>query len=73
MPFSEMKQAGLVFLFALIACPALGAGMTPQAIDAAEPSGKAIPGDKPSPLGVRLEVFMSNATTAVASLVAASR
>jgi lipoprotein-anchoring transpeptidase ErfK/SrfK len=61
MPFNKVKQAGLVFLFALIACPALGAGMTPQAIDAAEPSGKAIPGDKPSPLGVRLEVLLDRA------------
>lgn len=61
MPFSTVKQAGLAFLIALVVSPALGAGLTPQAIDAAEPSAKAIQGNKPSPLGVRLEVLLDRA------------
>jgi lipoprotein-anchoring transpeptidase ErfK/SrfK len=57
------RRSGLVWLFsfALIASPALGAGMTTDAIDAAEPSGKAIASNKASPLGVRLEVLLDRA------------
>jgi lipoprotein-anchoring transpeptidase ErfK/SrfK len=61
MRFFWTKRAGLVFLFALVASPALGVAMTPDAIETAEPSGKAIASDKPSPLGVRLEVLLDRA------------
>jgi len=65
MAFGKAKQIGLVLVVALVAGPAFAAArLTPEAIDAAEPSGKALPsdkalpGDKPSPLGVRLEVLL---------------
>ncbi|MEO6382310.1 MAG: L,D-transpeptidase family protein, partial [Nitrobacter sp.] len=40
---------------------AFGAGMKPAAIDAAKPSGKSLPHDKPTPLGVRLQVLLDRA------------
>lgn len=40
---------------------AFGAGMKPAAIDAAKPSGKTLPHDKATPLGVRLQVLLDRA------------
>jgi lipoprotein-anchoring transpeptidase ErfK/SrfK len=61
MRFSKVKRTGLVLLFALATCPALGARLTPDAIEAAEPSGKAGASNMPSPLAVRLEVLLDRA------------
>lgn len=61
MRLSKAKQFGLVLLVTLITGPAFGAALSPEAIEAAEPSGKAIPKNKPSPLGVRLEVLLDRA------------
>jgi len=46
---------------ALIASSASGAEMKPDAINAAEPSAKALASDKASPLGVRLQVLLDRA------------
>src|SRR5262249_38693488 len=51
----------LGLLLALAAGPAIGAELNASAINAAEPSGKAISNSKPTPLGVRLQVLLDRA------------
>jgi peptidoglycan hydrolase-like protein with peptidoglycan-binding domain len=51
----------MVLVVVLMTSPAFGAEMSPGAIDAAEPSGKAIPNDRPTPIGVRLQVLLDRA------------
>jgi lipoprotein-anchoring transpeptidase ErfK/SrfK len=48
-------------LLALIMDPAVGAELNASAINAAEPSGKAISDSKPTALGVRLQVLLDRA------------
>src|SRR6201991_2968170 len=48
-------------LLGLMVHRADGAELTASAINAAEPSGKAIPDSKPTPLGVRLQVLLDRA------------
>jgi lipoprotein-anchoring transpeptidase ErfK/SrfK len=48
-------------LFALIANPASGAEFNANAINAAQPSGKALSDSKPTALGVRLQVLLDRA------------
>jgi lipoprotein-anchoring transpeptidase ErfK/SrfK len=48
-------------LLALIASPAAGAELNAAAIEAAQPSGRAIPENKPTPLGVRVQVLLDRA------------
>ena len=48
-------------LLGLMVHPAVGAEMNAAAINAAEPSGKAVSDSKPTPLGVRLQVLLDRA------------
>src|ERR1700755_2959375 len=48
-------------LLALIVNPAADAELNANAINSAEPSGKAISDSKPTPLGVRLQVLLDRA------------
>jgi lipoprotein-anchoring transpeptidase ErfK/SrfK len=61
MSLRKTKQVFMVLAVGQIISPALGAAMGPAAIDAAEPSGKTIPNDKPTPMGVRLQVLLDRA------------
>ena len=51
----------LVLLVTLTAGPALSAELNARAIDAAEPSKKALSSEKPTPAGVRLQVLLDRA------------
>jgi len=55
------KVALAVAFFALVATPALAAGMNAAAIASAEPSKKALSNEKPTPAGVRLQVLLDRA------------
>jgi len=48
----------LGFFIALAATPATGAELTPAFVNSAEPSGRSLSAEKPSPLGVRLQVLL---------------
>jgi len=48
----------LAFFIALAAAPAAGTELTPAAINSAEPSGRSLLAEKPSPIGVRLQVLL---------------
>jgi lipoprotein-anchoring transpeptidase ErfK/SrfK len=54
-------QVGIFLVFALVAAPAFGSGMDAAAIDSAQPSKNALPKDKPTPAGVRLQVLLDRA------------
>src|ERR1700742_2810691 len=58
-----MRSVGkMVGLFlALMLHPAVGAELNASAINAAQPSGKALSDSKPTPLGVRLQVLLDRA------------
>ena len=66
-PACAKRRAGipagiwLGLLIALSAIPASGAELTPAAINSAERSAKALSAEKPSPLGVRLQVLLDRA------------
>jgi lipoprotein-anchoring transpeptidase ErfK/SrfK len=51
----------LGLFIALAAAPAAGAELTPASINSAEPSGRSLSADKPSPVGVRLQVLLDRA------------
>jgi lipoprotein-anchoring transpeptidase ErfK/SrfK len=57
----ERTAVRIGLLLALIAHPAVGAELDASAINAAEPSGKAISDSKPTALGVRLQVLLDRA------------
>src|SRR5256885_10368787 len=61
MSLMKAGQVGIFLVFALVAAPAFGAGMDPAAIDSAQPSKNALPNDKPTPAGVRLQVLLDRA------------
>jgi hypothetical protein len=61
MSLGSARQIWLVLVMVLTIGPASGTEMGPVAIDAAEPSGKAIRNDKPSPIGVRVQVLLDRA------------
>lgn len=60
---SSIERAAVCIglLFALVANRADGAELNASAINAAEPSGKAISDSKPTPVGVRLQVLLDRA------------
>lgn len=55
------KQFCLALIVALTAGAAFGAGMDPAAVNNADPPGKTIPNDRPTPFGIRLEVLLDRA------------
>jgi lipoprotein-anchoring transpeptidase ErfK/SrfK len=57
----KRTAVGFWLLLALMANSAVGAELNASAINAAEPSGKAIPDSKPTALGVRLQVLLDRA------------
>ncbi len=57
----QAKHLCKLLLSLLIISPALGAEITPAAIERAEATGKALPSAKPTALGVRLEVLLDRA------------
>ncbi|MBR0870322.1 murein L,D-transpeptidase [Bradyrhizobium tropiciagri] len=61
MSFGKSSKVGMILAFALVAAPALGAGMDAAAIEAAEPSSKTLSNEKPTPPGVRLQVLLDRA------------
>lgn len=58
-PRTKYFWTGLIV--ALMPMTASAGGMNPAAINTAEPSGKALPSDRSTPLGVRLEVLLDRA------------
>src|SRR3954471_4573036 len=61
MSLMKAGQVGIFLVFALVAAPAFGAGMDAAAIDSAQPWKNALPNDKPTPFGVRLQVLLDRA------------
>src|SRR3954451_3852458 len=61
MSLMKAGQVGIFLVFALVAAPAFGAGMDAAAIDSAQPWKNALPNDKPTPAGVRLQVLLDRA------------
>lgn len=61
MSLMKAGQVGIFLVFALMAAPAIGAGMDAAAIDSAQPSKNALSNDKPTPVGVRLQVLLDRA------------
>src|SRR3954471_4728073 len=61
MSLMKAGQVGIFLVFALVAAPAFGAGMDAAAIDSAQPSKNALPNDKPTPAGVRLQILLDRA------------
>ena len=55
------KRVCIGLLFALVAHSASGAEMKPEAINSAEPSGKALSNEKATPFGIRLQVLLDRA------------
>ena len=55
------KQVCIGLVFALLTGSASGAEMKPAAINSAQPSSKALSGDKATPLGLRLQVLLDRA------------
>ena len=58
---SVPTRVWLGFFIALAATPAASAELTPAVVNSAEPSGKSLSAEKPSPLGVRLQVLLGRA------------
>jgi peptidoglycan hydrolase-like protein with peptidoglycan-binding domain len=62
MSLRKVKYVCTALAVALMTSPAFGAEMSPAAIDAADLSGQSIPNDdKPTPIGVRLQVLLDRA------------
>ncbi len=61
MPLGKAKHLCIIFVIAGMTSAAFGAEMTPAAIDNAEPSGKTLPSDRPTPVGARLQVLLDRA------------
>jgi peptidoglycan hydrolase-like protein with peptidoglycan-binding domain len=61
MSLRKVKYVCTALAVALMTSPAFGAEMSPAAIDAADLSGQSIPHDKPTPIGVRLQVLLDRA------------
>ncbi len=59
-PGKAMHLCNLLLVF-LMFSPALGAEISPAAIEKAEATERALPSDKPTPLGARLEVLLDRA------------
>src|SRR4029079_8383449 len=55
------KRVCIGLLFALVAHSASGAEMKPEAINSAEPSGKALSNEKATAFGIRLQVLLDRA------------
>jgi lipoprotein-anchoring transpeptidase ErfK/SrfK len=58
---SAPARVWLGLLIALAATPASGAELTSAAINSAEPSGRSLSAENPSPIGVRLQVLLDRA------------
>src|SRR5262245_7157429 len=61
MSLRAVCNVGTILAVLLIAGHAFGAEMNAAAIDAAEPSGKTLSNQKPTPAGVRLQVLLDRA------------
>lgn len=61
MSLTKTRQICIVLFFALAASRTLAAEMTVDAINSAQPSKKTLSNEKPTPAGVRLQVFLDRA------------
>jgi len=61
MSLGKVKCGWTALAVVLMTSPVFGVEMIPAAIDAADSSGQSIPNDKPTPIGVRLQVLLDRA------------